>query len=283
MAFWPDSLAREIADRRVLIFIGAGLSKSACPTLPTWPTLLTTLSERLGKQKDKILIKSLIKKGELLDAAQIIRDGVDGAVLSTDIRNKFQIRPTPYNDIYKHLLLLDPKTIVTTNYDEFVERNFEHFSGGTEAHSIVRHDGTHLLNDLRSPIRNIVKIHGCVSNPHDVVLDRTSYFEARKKNPSLFSLVSALMTVNTVLFLGYSVSDPDIRIILENINLVSKAENSHYALVSKFDHSSIKGALTSTYNIKYLEYPDGQHGLVPGLIKELAESVEAIRSSRGIV
>lgn len=283
MAFWPDSLAREIADRRVLIFIGAGLSKAAYAALPTWPALLTSLSERLVRQKDKALIKSLIRKGELLDAAQIVRDGVDGAVLSADIRNIFQIRPTPYNDIYKHLLLLDPKTIVTTNYDEFVERNFEHFSGGTEAHSIVRHDGTHLLNDLRSPIRNIVKVHGCVSNPHDIVLDRTSYFEARKKNPALFSLVSALMTVNTVLFLGYSVSDPDIRIILENINLISKSENSHYALVSKFEHSSIKMALTSTYNIKYLEYAEGQHGLVPKLIEELADSVEAIRSSRGIV
>lgn len=283
MGFWPDGLVREIADRRVVIFIGSGLSKSAVPTLPTWSSLLQTLAQRLKKKKDRDLIKKLITKGELLDAAQIIRDGVDAADLSGDIRNIFQIRPTPYVALYESLLHLDPKTIVTTNYDEFIERNFEHFSGGSEAHSIVKHDGLHLINDLRSPIRSIVKIHGCVSNPHDIVLDRASYFEAKKNNPAIFATVSALMTVNTVLFLGYSVSDPDIRIILENIHMVSKSSNSHYALVSKFDHSSIRDASTGTYNIKYLEYAAGQHHLVPSLIAELATAVEELRSSRGIV
>lgn len=283
MPIWPDSLVREIAERRVVLFLGSGISKAACPALPTWTDLLIRLSAKLARRKDKNLVKQLIGKGKLLDAAQVVRDIVPRADVSAELRSIFQVRPIPFNAIYDDLLQLDPKSIVTTNYDEFIEKNFEHFSAGAEAHSISDHRSKKLLNDLRSPIRSIVKMHGSIDDPANVVLDRSSFFEARRDNVAIFSIIESMMTVNTVLFLGYSISDPDIQITLENINLSSPSDHHHYALVPKFEHSSLKSALTRTYNIDFIEYPAGDHGSVPTAIKELRDTVIALRTARGIV
>ena len=91
------------------------------------------------------------------------------------------------------------------------------------------------------------------------------------------------MTVSTVLFIGYSVNDPDVQLILENINIYSHSEHSHYALVEKFEHTAIKAALKETYNITYLEYARGQHNLVTDYISELTGDVKDVRTKRGIV
>jgi NAD-dependent SIR2 family protein deacetylase len=237
----------------------------------------------LTKKKDKELIKKLVRQGSMLDAAQVIRDGSIKADLTAELRNIFQIRPTPYHDLYQDLLLMDPKVIVTTNYDEFLEKNFEHYSRGSEAHSICKHKSNHLLNDLRSPIRSIVKIHGCITEASDVVLDRSSYFDARRNNQGLFQTVSALMMVNTVFFLGYSLSDPDIQLILGNIHLYSKCDNTHYAVMSRFEHNAIKNANVHSYNVDFLEYPTGDHAAVPRLLANLKEQVLEERRRRGIV
>ncbi|WP_454684488.1 SIR2 family protein [Ancylobacter moscoviensis] len=280
---WPTSLAREIAERRVLIFVGAGISKLAYDEFPTWKQLLTKLSADLAKRKDKELIKTLLRQGRALDAAQIIHDLRSAADLSAQLRGIFQIRPTPTHEIYRDLLDMDPKTIITTNYDELLEFNFTNYSNDRDAYSVSLHNQQKLLNDIRSPIRSILKIHGCISDPSTVILDRSSYFRARRDNPSTFSIVSSLMTVNTVLFLGYSINDPDIQLILENINLSSKADHPHYALMSKFEHSSIKNALKESYNISFIEYPSGQHDEAREAIAILTQKVREIRAQRGIV
>lgn len=283
MVNWPTALIREIAERRVILFVGAGISKAAHQELPTWPNLLNELARNLPIKKTQDLIKQLVRQGKMLDAAQIIHDALPKADMNAKLREIFQIRPTPNSEIYNDLLQMDPKTIATTNYDELLEKNFEHFSHGNEAHSISDHKSSKLVTDLRSPIRSIVKIHGCISNPSEVVLDRSSYFKAKRDNPGLFNTMTSLMTVNTVLFLGYSINDPDIQLILENINIYSNSDHPHYALVSKIEHASIKKAMKDTFNVELVEYPCGQHQLVPLAISDLRERVISLRADRGIV
>lgn len=283
MIAWPLSLIREVADRRVVLFVGAGISKAAHAQLPSWSELLIKLSDGLPTKRDKVLLRSLVNKQRMLDAAQIISDGIPKADLNARITEIFRPAPTPHHDIYKDLLEMDAKTIVTTNYDEFIEKNFEHFSGGQITHNVSNLSTNNLINDLRSPMRSIVKIHGCATNPTNIVLDRASYFSARRNNQGLFQTVTALMTVNTVLFVGYSITDPDIQLILENVNLYNPAQHPHYALVEKLEHPAIKKAIAQAYNIECVEYRTGAHQSIIEEIAVLKQSVSNVRSTRGIV
>jgi len=95
--------------------------------------------------------------------------------------------------------------------------------------------------------------------------------------------MSALMTVNTVVFLGYGLSDPDIQLILENINLLNTSDHPHYVISPKSDSRALKNAYESTYNLKIIEYPNNDHNKMIDLLEELALEVEKLRIERGIV
>lgn len=282
MVTWPEALIREIADRRALVFVGAGLSKAAHATMPTWPALLKNLSPKLQKKADQTLVSKLVNQNRLLDAAQIITDGVERADLNASLRAVFQLRPPRYHDIYKDLLQLDLKTIVTTNYDEFLEKNFDHHSGGNAAYDVCKHTSNNFLSAIRSPQRVIAKMHGCITEPDDLVLDRLSYFHARQRNHSFFSVMSALFTTHTVLFLGYSLGDPDLQIILENINSASESAHGHYALLPRMEHRSMVRAIKQSYNISCIEYAAGDHTVVPSCLSGLQVAVAANRAARGV-
>ncbi|MGX9719557.1 SIR2 family protein [Stenotrophomonas acidaminiphila] len=275
-------MIRELADRRALIFVGAGLSKAAHPMMPTWPSLLFDLSAKLPKKSDIALVKKLIGQYRLLDAAQIITDGTERPDLNAALQRFFQPRPVPHHDVYKDLLQLDQKIVVTTNYDEFLERNFDHHSGGNAAYSVRKHTSGDLLSVVRSPQSLIVKMHGCISEPNDLVLDRMSFFKAKQRYHGFFSVMAALLTTHTILFLGYSLGDPDLQIILENIHSVSESTHGHYALLPKIEHRSVVRAIKQSYNISCIEYPAGNHAVVPDCLKVLQEAVVASRAARGV-
>ncbi|ELQ3333716.1 SIR2 family protein [Pseudomonas aeruginosa] len=281
MITWPPALIREIADRRAIVFVGAGISKAASPGMPTWPTLLVKLSEQLSTKVDKKLVKGLVAKNRLLDAAQIVTDGVERADLNAALRQTFQVRPAPHHEVYNSLLQLDLKTIVTINYDEFLEKNFDHYSGGNAAYNVCKHTSRDLLDQVRSPQRTIAKIHGCITEPNDLVLDRMSYFKARQLNHGFFQVMSALFTTHTVLFIGYSLGDPDLQIILENTHAVTESRHGHYALLPKMEHRSMVKAVKQSYNITCIEYPAGNHTIVPNCISALQDAVVTDRAGRG--
>lgn len=282
MVTWPDALIRELADRRTLIFVGAGLSKSAYPAMPTWPDLLLNLSTELPKKVDKTLVRKLVNQHRLLDAAQIITDGIERPDLNASLQAVFRRRPTPHNDIYKDLLQLDQKIVVTTNYDEFLERNFDHYSGGNAAYVVQKHTSGDLLSMVRSPQSLIVKMHGCISEPNDLVLDRMSFFRAKQRYHGFFGVMAALLTTHTVLFLGYSLGDPDLQIILENIHSASESTHGHYALLPRIEHRSVVRAIKQSYNISCIEYPSANHSVVPACLQNLQQAVAASRAARGV-
>jgi hypothetical protein len=91
------------------------------------------------------------------------------------------------------------------------------------------------------------------------------------------------MTVNTVLFFGYSMNDPDIQLILENINTSTKCDHPHYALMTKFEHIAIKNVIKETYNIHVIEYKQNDHQINIDEIRYLKEKVKTFREQHGII
>lgn len=128
------------------------------------------------------------------------------------------------------LFCLAPTSIVTQNYDELIERAFECRS--------LAEDSRHRKEDLsvipykprRESTRWLLKMHGCVSCPSDIVLAASDYknYEAGRLR-ALSGLVQANLMTSHLLFCGFSMTDPNyIRILNEvrhalNPNLESAA------------------------------------------------------------
>lgn len=99
--------------------------------------------------------------------------------------------------------------IITTNWDLFLEEIFSDFQ------TYIGQD--ELLFFPAQSIGEIYKIHGCCTKPNSIILTKKDYELFENRNPYLASKLITIFVEHPVIFLGYSLSDPNISDILKSI------------------------------------------------------------------
>jgi hypothetical protein len=279
---WPDSLVSEIAERRSTIFMGAGASMASrgvdgTTQPPGWLSLLEGALPLVHKDADKRYAKKLLKAARFLDAAEVIRESSSAADFTAYLQTKLAEPNFQPSEFHRYILEIDPKVLITTNYDEI----YDHYcvSGSASAgYRIIKYtDGT-LVENLRSKLRLVVKAHGCLSNPGKLVLTRSSYYKAKRDFPGFYAVLDALFLTQTILFVGCSLTDPDIQLVLENANISAPSDHPHYALIEKLPHPVMRDALKTMHNIEVIEYPSKRHDLAIEALRDLRDLVISRRS-----
>ncbi|MFA6878296.1 MAG: SIR2 family protein [Fusobacterium sp.] len=108
-----------------------------------------------------------------------------------------------------------PHAIITTNYDNFLEKTLfpDYFP-------VI---GQQILRNSYANIGEILKIHGCSSKPSSLVLVEEDYKEFAIKKKYLSAKLFTYFIEHPLVFIGYSASDPNIKSILSDIHeLLSK-------------------------------------------------------------
>lgn len=288
MINWPDSLIDELASRRCVIFIGSGASASAKKQIgeteispPTWAGLLKILLEKspedaIGSKQNAAL---LLKNQNYLDCAEIIRTTcLPRADYNRWITQTFSGYEA--TDVHKAVEILDQKVVITTNFDSLYE-NLCRQGQGRDGYSVIRYYDDGLVARMRSPTRLIIKAHGCISEPEKTILTKSDFFNARSKHNGFFEALESVFLTHTILFIGYSVTDPEIQLILENNIITYPSANPHYATMSSGFHPSILAAFKNTNNIDVLEYsPENDHAELIESLNNLCDLVEERRAIR---
>jgi hypothetical protein len=106
--------------------------------------------------------------------------------------------------------------VITTNWDLLLEKVFADFE-------VYRGQDQLLFSNPQS-IAEIYKIHGCCTLPNSLVLTSEDYQEFGDRNPYLASKLLTIFIEHPVLFLGYSLSDPNIIAILTAITKCFRSE-----------------------------------------------------------
>lgn len=117
-----------------------------------------------------------------------------------------------YLDEVKKLLNISKNNIsgvITTNYDCFFENTFEDYKAFIGQDELV-------FSQLQG-IAEIYKIHGSVKSPASIVINKNDYQSFREKGKYLAAKLMTIFMEYPIIFIGYSISDPDIQEILENI------------------------------------------------------------------
>lgn len=279
---WPPSLVTELAERRVGLVVGAGISANSTGVdnqrMPTWTTLLRAGIDCLlaPQSPERALAEKRLDENDLLHCAEILvhesnRPDFDAFIRAQLLAPGF--KPARIHEIIEEL---GAKNIFTTNYDNLIE-SYCQSGRSKQAYNVVRYYENHFLDDLRSPITSIVKMHGCITHPQKVVLSRTSYFRSRDEFSSFFSIVDALFMTQTLLFLGCGLSDPDLLLLLENSNIKAKTSHPHYAVVPDDVDADRERVLRDVNNIQLLKYPAHDHDKVTDSLEDLLEAVQTWR------
>lgn len=96
-------------------------------------------------------------------------------------------------------------SIITTNYDELIEDIF----------NFIPLLGNDIL--LSNPYGAVYKIHGCVSDPRKIIITSKDYLKFCNQYELIRAQLLSLFIHNPIIFLGYSISDQNIKSILKTI------------------------------------------------------------------
>lgn len=201
---WPElssellEKAREVAAfgsrQGLALFLGAGVSCSA--GLPSWNGLLQKLAEDIGitgSELEEFANLDVLDRGSVLERRfrarkQWLNDRIAGIFSRT----------WDYSLLHGLLACLPASEVITQNYDRLFEVAAK--GAGEPVATLPYTPG-----DVHS--RWLLKMHGCVSVPEDIVIRREDYLRYSERRAALAGIVQATMLTRHMLFVGFSLRD----------------------------------------------------------------------------
>lgn len=216
MEDFPTELIKHLAAGTASVFVGAGASIAA--GLPGWSRLIASLrSDLVDCPKD----------ASFLDVAQFYENSFGRTRLTEEIRKNLDTQSKQPTPLHYALVTLVPKgRIYTTNLDTLLEQ-------AATASNIPFRKTTNIDPPVSfdSDRLNIIKLHGDLEHITSYVISSQDYESYFRKQPGLTRLIGAEFQMGTVLFVGYSHSDVDLRMLLRRVTDENgQFSRTHYTL-----------------------------------------------------
>jgi SIR2-like domain len=276
MITWPAQLIDELARRRSIIFLGSGVSKNSIGTAgkrpPLWKEFLEIGVKRCEPAKRRKEISKLIKDSDLLTACELLHDalGADWEALILEEFINPQYKSSP---IHSHIFGLDSRLVITQNFDKIYDTYASAASQGTVI--VKSYAEGDVSNFIRKRQRLVIKAHGSIDAPNDMVFTKGDYARARHRHVAFYALLDGLMLTHTCLFLGCGINDPDIQVLLERNVQLHPTSNPHYIAMGSNFSLDFKRALKKTMNLELLQYnPKDDHIELQSSLERLVEMVD---------
>src|SRR3954454_8148512 len=204
-----DVLADAIKTRHAILFVGAGVSMSV--GLPSWQTLADHLLKELDLPPS--VIDGMNDGYQMLAEFYRLKQGGLGPLRSWLDRNwKVAADRVAESQLHKLIVDLDFPAIYTTNYDRNLETAFE-----VHKKAYAKIANAKQMADAADGVTHIVKYHGDFDDDASLVLTETDFLDRLSFDSPLDIKFRADALGRTILFVGYSMSDPNIRLLLHRI------------------------------------------------------------------
>ena len=201
-------LAARASGGELVLFLGAGVSQGA--GLPTWGRLLEELAA------DPALKRALkwqdLRHWGYADQARIIEHALGGGKLALGEAVARRLRCRHYALTHAMLATLPTEQVVTTNYDQLFE---------VASAALNRPTVTLPYETVHAEQRWVLKMHGCISHPEDIVLTREDYLRYAERRRALAGIVQSLLLTRHMLFVGFSLDDENFHRIADDVRKIA--------------------------------------------------------------
>lgn len=218
---------KAVADDAAAIFIGAGVSVGA--GYPSWKELLREIGEELE-----------VDSNDVSDLAALAQWSVRRTAGRTRVNNVIRAEIAPEKPIpapLSSIARLPIRNLWTTNYDRLIERAFAEIGRPLDAIS----GSADLSLKPRPGAVRLFKMHGSVDRLDDIVIATDDYELYRLNRGAFLPLLQAHMTSFSMLFMGLSFTDPNVRHVLSMIReSFAKSPPEHFAIVRPPQRSDYK-------------------------------------------
>ncbi|MHA7845637.1 SIR2 family protein [Serratia sp. D1N4] len=249
-----EDLHRAKQEQRLCVFVGAGISKSSendGAKFPSWSDLIEALQKELNLEHEHDYLK--------LAQSYYLEHG--DYLYYRKLKSFFNIDASP-SLVHKSILELEPKNIITTNWDCLLEKSI---SENLELYDIIVSD-----EDLsKSSLPNkLVKMHGDF-NHHNIIFKEDDYLNYEHNSPLISNYIKGVLSTNAVLFIGYSYNDIDLKLIMMWLRNHAKSRQPIYLLTFSENKSKIK----------YLE----NHGIKTIVLTDLERKIPRLDNYSSII
>jgi hypothetical protein len=214
----PSKLLDAARNRRLSLFVGAGFSKNISKNIPDASRLIEFAAKHAEIDRRFLEVYS---SGDYMLVAEYLEIEKKLGRALRDLETAIHSNEFSVENSRPHIQLteLDVSSIYTTNWDHWIERAFE-FSGAE--FDAIRSSSdllcaSNFLNQptqfQRSRVPKIIKFHGDFEYSDEIVFTLQSYFSRIVERTPLEALLEVDMFANSFLFVGYSFSDPNLRLI----------------------------------------------------------------------
>lgn len=223
-----ENLKKAIQAKKVILFVGSGISCSV--GLPSWSDLIAELSQELGIDRDLYgMLGDNLSLAEYYEVCQIEKktdcnpmQHICSYICAKESDIKDQILSS---EVLKQIVKLDCPIIYTTNYDHCLEMAYANSDKPFKTVRDVADLATVSNNDTQ-----IIKFHGDYDYPENIVFSESSYYERLDFESPLDIKLRADMLSRTILFIGYSLSDVNIRLLTYKLDKLWKKNETLYGI-----------------------------------------------------
>jgi len=198
---------------RLVVFVGAGVSNNS--GVPTWSKLISAMKDGCGAESET----------DDLKIAQLYKDARGEKEYMDKVKEVLMHNKVAPNVIHESILKLKPCHIITTNYDNLLEqeiaKEFKQFD-------VIREDED--MPNMAYP-NSLIKMHGDFDR-NNIVLTEEDYYNYEKNFPLIRSFILSLFASKVVVFIGFSFSDLNLKMILNDLHSVLHDSMQRVYLVS---------------------------------------------------
>lgn len=179
-------------------------------------------------------------KAKIADSTSALRLEISRYLSTLD---QSKAKASGYAEEVELLASLNVDGVITTNWDVLLEQIFPGYK--------IYIGQKELLFSNPQQIGEIYKIHGCSTKPASLVLTEDDYKEFNDRNAYLAAKLITIFVEHPVIFLGYSLADPDITSLLRAVSLCIGKEHieqlrKNLIFVQRPSHNEPEG-LADTY------------------------------------
>jgi len=249
----PESLRRALNGRKVIPFVGAGVSMSVTDTetgvrlFPSWKELLERAADRLEEEKKidyALAVRALLglPDPDYIEVAEKARKGLGHSVWFDFLKDQIDRPPRRAHDrsleLARAIWQLGSRLVITTNYDRVMDwacpDQLDLRRWSVEA-------PVEMVAALRSGMGSatIWNLHGRIDDAAKIILTAEGYKNLYPENgapeavyQAALATLRSLLASQTLLFIGFSMDDPALGLQLRDVDKIFKgSEGPHYVVV----------------------------------------------------
>jgi len=249
-----------VAQGELICLTGSGISKGLKlkngSGAPDWFRLLQSIRARLedrlteAERQDLDILLTKHSPGEHMIEASSILYHREPELFMDALADSVDLQEGATSLAHRRLLELDPKGILTYNYDAAHENAIAQDSRCGVWETVLPSDNERIVKILKHTLgaHFLFKMHGTADQRGSLVLTRESYRDLFTRYPYYKPFLQQIFTNHHLLIVGFGMSDPDFETLLRDVFSTFGSPIQEHIV---FKHIKTKSAQDTLYRLRY--------------------------------